>query len=283
LRLSFGIRTDKIKLRPDGSSFTSDTDALKSPDLYKQTYALTHLEYVYDNTVLKATNIWNGLRYKFYVDFNTQINKPQAGEGRKMFNFGFDARNYYPIYRNFIWALRAAGDFSWGNQKIIYYVGGTDGWLFPKANQSPPAPDVYYAYQSLELPLRGFNQNVANGNNALVMSSELRLPVFTTLFNKPINNAFLRNFEVLQFFDLGTAWNGAYNKLSRPTEIYPPQEGSPLEVLIKAGGIGPFAGGYGFGVRSTLLGYFLRLDCGWEMNSFFHSPPVLQVSMGVDF
>ena len=45
------------------------------------------------------------------------------------FNFGFDARYYYPIFRNFIWAGRAAGDFSWGNQKLIYYLGGVDGWL----------------------------------------------------------------------------------------------------------------------------------------------------------
>jgi Tol biopolymer transport system component len=283
LRFSFGVRTDKIKLRPDGSSPTIDTLALSAPDQAKQTYGLTHLEYVYDNTVLKATNIWNGLRYKAYIDFNTQLNKPQLGEGRKMFNFGFDARNYFPIYRNFIWALRAAGDFSWGNQKIIYYLGGTDGWLFPKANQVAAAPDSYYGFQSLAVNLRGFNQNVANGNNAVIINSELRFPVFTTLFNKPINNAFLRNFELIQFFDLGSAWNGAYNKLSRPTEVYPSDGSSDLTVLIKAGGIGPFAGGYGFGARSTLLGYFLRLDCGWEMNSFFHSKPILQVSMGVDF
>ena len=66
---------------------------------------------------VKTINIMNGLRYKFYIDFNYQINQPKQGEGRKMFNFGFDARNYYPIYRNFIWALRAAGDFSWGIRK----------------------------------------------------------------------------------------------------------------------------------------------------------------------
>ncbi len=25
-----------------------------------------------------------------------------------------------------------AGDFSWGSQKIVYYLGGVDGWMFPK-------------------------------------------------------------------------------------------------------------------------------------------------------
>ena len=283
LRLSLGVRTDKVVLRP-GSDPALDTVALKAPDVNKQTYALMHLEYVYDNTVMKATNIWNGLRFKVYTDWNIQVNQPPANLGRNMFNFGFDARNYYPIFRNFIWAVRAAGDFSWGDKKIIYYLGGTDGWLFPKANNSPsPAPDQTYAYQSLAVNLRGFNQNVANGNNAVIINSELRLPVFTTLFNKPINNAFLRNFEVLQFFDLGTAWNGGYGSISRPTAIYTDNSNNPVSVLIKAGGIGPFAGGYGFGVRSTLLGYFLRLDTGWEMNGFFKGKPVWQFSMGVDF
>jgi hypothetical protein len=57
----------------------------------------------------------------------------------------------------------------------------------------------------------------------------------------------------------------------------------PVDVTIKAGGIGPLAGGYGFGVRSTLLGYFLRLDAGWPMNTFFGTGPVWMFAMGVDF
>lgn len=288
LRLSFGIRMDKVQIRPDINGFPplgqTDSVGLVSGPLDKQTFGLLHLEYVYDNTLLKATDIWNGLRYKFYFDFNNQLNTTLgAAEGKYGYNFGFDARHYLPIYRNFIWAVRAAGDFSWGSQKIVYYLGGTDGWLFPKANNSPQPQDPSYAFQSLAVNLRGFDQNITNGNNDVVINSELRLPIFTTLFNKPINNAFLRNFSLVQFFDLGTAWNGKYNGIKRPEQIYQNPANPYLSVLIKAGGIGPFAGGYGFGVRSTLLGYFLRFDAGWEMNTFFQDKPVLNVSMGVDF
>jgi hypothetical protein len=285
LRMSLGIRTDKVVVRPDFSSPFNDSVALVAPPLDKQTYGLVHLEYVYDNTIMKATDIWNGLRYKVYMDWNTQLNTTKgAAEGRYTYNFGFDARHYLPIYRNFIWALRAAGDFSWGNKKIVYYLGGADGWLFPKAYNSPQPQDPTYAFQSLAVNLRGFDQNITNGNNDVVINSELRLPLFTTLFNKPINNAFLRNFTLIQFFDLGTAWNGKYNGITRPTQVYQDPTNNPyLSVLIKAGGIGPFAGGYGFGVRSTLLGYFLRFDAGWQMNSFFGRNPVLNVSLGVDF
>ncbi|MET0243512.1 MAG: hypothetical protein ABW174_08585, partial [Flavitalea sp.] len=281
LRLSAGVRTDKVIVR--GTNFDSST--LKSPTLNKQTFAVTRLEYVYDNVVMKATNIYNGLRYKIYGDLNAQISKPSPGmlkPGRYNFNVGTDIRYYHQIWRNFIWAGRGAADFSWGNQKILYYLGGIDGWMFPKYSQDPrPAVDDY-AYQSLAVNMRGFNQNVANGNNALVLNSEFRFPVFATLFNKPINNAFLRNFQVTQFIDLGTAWNGEIKNIARPSITYPNDDGTAI-VKLKAGGVGPLVGGYGFGVRSTLLGYFLKLDCAWEMNGFFRGKPLLYFGMGVDF
>ncbi|RYF45131.1 MAG: hypothetical protein EON99_00320 [Chitinophagaceae bacterium] len=281
LRLSAGIRNDRVVV--SGTNFDSST--LKSPTLNKQTYAVTRLEYVYDNVIMKATNIYNGLRYKIYGDLNAQISKPSPGmlkPGRYNFNVGTDIRYYHQIWRNFIWAGRGAADFSWGNQKILYYLGGIDGWMFPKYSQDPrPAVDDY-AYQSLAVNMRGFNQNVANGNNAMVLNSEFRFPVFATLFNKPINNAFLRNFQVTQFIDLGTAWNGEIKNIARPSISYPNQDGTAI-VKLKAGGVGPLVGGYGFGVRSTLLGYFLKLDCAWEMNGFFKGKPLLYFGMGVDF
>ena len=258
----------------------------------RQNFALFRVEYVHDNTIMKATNIWNGLRFKIYTDLTSQVNKPSdtlIKPGKFNYNLGADFRLYKPIYRNFIWAGRAAADFSWGSQKILYYLGGIDGWMFPKYNGgNQPDPDQTYAYQSLALNMRGFKQNVANGNNAIVMNSEFRFPVFATLLNRPINNAFLRNFMLVQFVDLGTAWNGSYDKLERPSTVYPgtpsdPDNPEPLTVRIKTGGIGPFVGGYGFGVRSTLLGYFLRLDAGWEMRGFFRGKPLLQFAMGVDF
>lgn len=284
IRMSVGYRMDKVIIRPDFSNPYNDSVALKSPPVDRQNHTLLHLEYVYDNALMKATNIWNGLRYKIYTDWDIQMNAAQGqGEGRNTFNVGFDARHYLPIYRNLIWAVRAAGDYSWGNKKILYYLGGTDGWLFPKANNTPQPQNSDYAFQSLAVNLRGFKQNVTNGNAALVINSELRLPVFSTLFNKPINNAFLRNFQLIQFFDIGTAWNGKLKDIARPTQSYTDPNNPYLTVNLRAGGIGPFAGGYGFGARSTLLGYFLRFDAGWQMNSFFGKHPVLNVSMGVDF
>ena len=282
IRFNAAFRSDKIVILADDLNLPPAT--LQIEDIKKH-YAILHVEYVYDDAINRALNIWNGLRYKVYFDWNTKINKTagSTADNPYILNVGGDGRYFLPIYRNCIWAVRGAFDISWGTQKIIYYAGGVDNDLFPKFNDANrPDPDGDYAFQSLAVNLRGFNQNVANGNNAVVLNSEIRLPVFSTLFNKPINNAFLRNFQLVQFFDLGTAWNGAYDKIERPFVLYN-EPGNPVVVKIKAGGVGPLAGGYGFGVRSTLLGYFLRLDTAWEMNGVFKGKPIWYFAMGLDF
>ena len=294
IRFSTGIRSDNRVL--NASQQLPVTLAVEN---INTKYAISHLEFVYDNSLNVAMNIHNGVRAKAYADWNRQVGKKQTASGKNTYNIGFDARYYYPIYRNFIWAGRAAGDFSFGNQKLIYYLGGVDGWLMFGPNvkkdgsekyfnsNNPPANDNEYAFQSLAVNMRGFIQNIANGNNALVMNSEFRLPVFSTLFDKTINNAFIRNFQLIQFTDLGTAWNGGYKGIRRPeigynTPLSPFLPG-PVTVRIKAGGVGPFAGGYGFGARSTLFGYFVKFDAGWPMSGLFKGKPVTYFSLGLDF
>ena len=284
LRAILAYRRDRAIIKPfnnNPQALAPEEFGLAFPDQLTQ-YALTRFEYVHDNTLNPTQNIWDGLRWKTYMDINMPL-RDKVNTSRYTFNYGADARYYFPIYRNFIWAGRAAFDLSWGNEKMIYYLGGVDGWFNPKFNNAnTPDPDQSYAFQTLAVNMRGFHQNVANGNNALVLNSELRLPVFSTLFNKPINNAFLRNFQLTQFIDLGAAWNGKYDKIQRPTVVYS-EPGNPVSVRERAGGIGPLAGGYGFGARSTLLGHFVKFDAAWQMNGIFRGKPVLYISLGLDF
>ena len=290
IRTTIGPRFDNIVFASDPYNPIS----LKLEDL-KKTFGQLSVEYVHDNTLNPTLNIWKGLRYKAFVDWFTQISGQNVSDGKFLFNAGIDARHYLPIYRNIIWAVRGAADFSWGKQKVVYYLGGVDGWLkfgnnqknngsyryFDASENNKPDPQAYYAYQALALNLRGFKQNVANGNNAVTINSEIRVPVFSTFLNRPINNAFLRNFQIVQFFDLGSAWNGKFDKIERPSVHY--SNGGTVTVKIKAGGLGPFAGGYGFGARSTLLGYFVRFDAAWQMDGFFRGKPQTYLSLGVDF
>jgi hypothetical protein len=293
IRFSTGVRSDNqfvnAEKREPLSVFIGNNRTL---------YSVSHLEFVYDNSVNVAQNIMFGARAKVFGDWNRQINKDASADGRNNFNVGFDGRYYHSIFRNFIWAGRVAGDFSFGDQKLAYFLGGIDSWLMFGANtkkngadkyfitNNPPDPTVDYAFQSLAVNMRGFLQNIASGNNALVINSEFRLPLFTTIFDKTINNAFIRNFQLTQFIDLGTAWSGGLDNIKRPLISYNTPSGNfpgPVTIRVKAGGIGPLAGGYGFGARSTLVGYFIKFDAGWQMNGFFRGKPQMYLSLGLDF
>jgi hypothetical protein len=273
-RATLGYRMDNFV------TLAMDPVSLSAPD-YLKTYGEFHLEYVYDNTINPATNIWNGTRYKVYGEIFPQLNTANRN-GEFTFNTGFDAREYVKIYKNFIWATRVAGDFSFGTQKVIYYMGGVDNWLFPKFDNSTPVDFTQnYTFQTLSENLRGYDQNIKNGNNSLLLNTELRLPVFATFIDQPINSNFIRNFQITSFVDVGTAWSQALSSKDDSYTYY----GAPGPVIVreKNGVLGPFAGGYGFGARTTLFGYFLRFDAAWPMTGFFHGSPILYLALGVDF
>ncbi len=280
VRLTVGYRSDQL------TSLASDANTLPDKNQLdrNQKFGVTRAEYVYDNTINPAINIWNGLRWKTYIEMFPQLNKPAGVKERDFtFNAGVDARYYLPIYKNFIWATRFAADFSWGNRKVLYYLGGVDNWLAPKYNNSTPIDfSANYAYQTLAENLRGYKQNVKNGNNVMLLNTELRLPVFATFINQPINSDFIRNFQLTSFLDMGTAWHGGFSNLKNTSQ--PSYGNQHVIVQIKNNNLGPFVGGYGFGARTTIAGYFLRVDAGWPMQyGFFPGKPQWYFALGVDF
>ncbi len=279
VRLTLGYRRDQL------TTLASDANTLPKNTLDNdQKFGVTRAEYVYDNTINPAINIWNGLRWKAYIEMLPQLNKPAGVKERNFtFNAGLDARYYLPIYKNFIWATRFAADFSWGNRKVLYYLGGVDNWLAPKYNNNTPIDfSANYAYQTLAENLRGYKQNVKNGNNVMLLNTELRLPVFATFINQPINSDFIRNFQITSFLDMGTAWHGGFSDLNNSSQ--PSYGNQHVIVKIKNNSLGPFVGGYGFGARTTIAGYFLRVDAGWPMQSgFFYGKPRWYFALGVDF
>ena len=222
------------------------------------------LEYVYDNTRKRGINLYYGTRLKFFAEYYRQVNKSATD----LEVIGCDIRHYTKIHRDFIWATRFAASSSFGKEKLIYYMGGVDNWLSPKFDYAIPIDLTQnYAYQTLATPMRGFIQNIRNGNSFALMNNELRLPVFRYLMNRPLKSDFLNNFQVVGFGDVGTAWTGKSpyddsNSLNTQTIGGPP---SPITVVVQTKKE-PIVAGYGWGIRSRLLGYFMRLDWahGWE-------------------
>ncbi|MDV7395100.1 hypothetical protein RZS08_27185, partial [Arthrospira platensis SPKY1] len=122
---------------------------------------------------------------------------------------GFDARHYQPLLKHSVIALRAAGATSFGSERMIYFLGGVDNWLFNNFNNEVPLPNPNdaIAFQALATNMRGFNLNIRNGNSYVVTNLELRMPVFKYL-SKRLQSPFLRSFQLVGFFDMGTAWEG---------------------------------------------------------------------------
>jgi hypothetical protein len=212
---------------------------------------------VHDNTRKNVVNIMNGLRYKIYFEKYKMIDHDAANLNIA----GWDFRRYSKIYRTLIWANRFAGATSFGKQKMLFYLGGVDSWLGAKFDKSNPVSNANdYAYQSLATNMRGFQQNVRNGNSYFVLNSELRWALYPFFTNKPINSDFIKNFQLIGFFDMGSAWIGAsplstQAKISFTDVINTP----PIKVEINYYR-NPIIFGYGLGMRTTLFGYFVRLD-----------------------
>ena len=256
-----------------------DDYSLADRDTYRN-WAGLRAELVLDNTKRIGTNLLVGSRGKIFAEYYQRIERNTAN----MIVAGFDYRHYTRISRNFIWANRIAGSTSFGKEKLIYYMGGVDNWIVPKFNRDTPIDySQNYAYQTLATNMRGFPQNIRNGNNFVVINSELRFPVFSYFMNRPINNNFIRNFQIIAFGDIGTAWTG-WNPYSPNNSLFNHYITDGNLNICVTEMRNPIVGGFGFGLRTTILGYFIRGDMAWGVeDGKISNKPRFYVSFNLDF
>lgn len=247
------------------------------------TYALwggVRGELVYDNSKKLQTNIYVGARGKAFIEYYQTIQKGSTN----LIVAGFDYRHYTRIHRNFIWANRLAGSTSFGQNKLIYYMGGVDNWILATFNNETPIDySQNYMYQTLATNMRGFKQNIRNGNSFVVLNSELRFPIFSYLLDRPINNQFIKNFQVVAFGDVGTAWTG-WNPYDLNNSLYTSHYTDGNLSISVTKQKEPIVGGIGFGLRTTLFGYFIRGDMAWGIeDGNFSKKPQYYLSFNLDF
>lgn len=274
IRTHFAYRNDRIVY------LASDQNSLNTPDLNDR-WVFGKVEYVYDNAIDPFTNIHRGIRYKIYGEYHKRLEEKNQYIGV----VGGDFRYYQKIHRQLTWATRVSAATSFGTKKLVYYLGGVDNWIVPKFNTSTRVDlDANYAFQTLATNLRGFSQNIRNGNSHVLVNTEIRFPVFAYFLTKPIKSEFIRNFQFNFFGDIGTAWQGpspfARDNPSN-TEII---GGPPKPILIKINYYqNPIVGGYGVGVRSIVFGYFVRADLAWGVHDGFIEKPLFYLSFILDF
>ena len=275
IRLRGDIRHDKLVQQ------STDVYSLREPNEYEVNLMLK-TEYVYDNTFNRGLNLYTGTRLKLWAE---RFQQPNLDAARTDINtLGFDVRHYQRIHRSFIAAFRAAGSTSFGKYKIINYMGGVDNWLLQRVDNATPIDyeNGGYRFQSFVGPVRGFYVNARNGNSAIVSNAELRMPIVKYLMRKPIRNDFLQNLQVITFLDAGAAWTGKNpyddDNLFNQTTI----DKQPTSVTV-FNNREPIVYGYGFGVRSRLLGYFVRADWAWGVDDGQVLVRVFYLSLHMDF
>ncbi|MBX3165516.1 MAG: PD40 domain-containing protein [Bacteroidetes bacterium] len=258
----------------------------KKPEF--QNMAGTRVEYVFDNTRKVMLNIMNGFRGKVWVEY-WQL--PEKGN-KNLITSGFDLRHYQKVHRQITWCNRVAGGNSLGSNRLIFYLGGVDNAILPRFNSNVSISNPeQYGFQTLATDMRGFYQNTRNGNNFVLYNSELRIPLIRYLSTHPLRSDFFNNFQIIPFFDLGTAWTG--NNPLAISNIENVQTYVDNDPLLGTGGSGiiikvidyknPLVGSTGFGVASRLLGYFVRLDVGWGIDNMTLQRRVFHFSFTTNF
>lgn len=291
--LSGAYRNDKYVIK------STDTFSLRQPN-YATNWVFLKAEYVFDNTIDVMANIKQGFRVKGFAEIHKEIPTKLYRSGDATFNLpqfnkyffvelGFDARNYLKVYKQITFATRLTMGTSLGNAKMIHYLGGLDNSLLTirsagnSVSKAPISTEQNYVFQTLITPMRGFVQNSRNGTSYAVLNAELRIPLFTVLANRPPRSEFIRNFQIVGFADAGTAWEGL-NPFSNNNPLFIETYSNTVSnVRIKKYKT-PVVMGMGFGLRTSLLGYFIKFDTAWGLDTGeWSTKPIYYLSFGYDF
>ncbi|SDL68226.1 WD40-like Beta Propeller Repeat [Catalinimonas alkaloidigena] len=290
-RISGGPLYARTKLSDE-----SGINQIYTPDK-NENYAGAQVEYVFDNTLSGGLNILTGTRVRARFEHLWNWQNPNKSFG----NFFVDARHYQPLHRNIVLALRGFyGTFTGGSSAKNYLLGGMDNWLFSSTNTTNKADDplgtppsgitsttdrVDWLFNRFATNLRGFSYNTLYGHSVLLFNAELRIPLVRYFYRGPISSAFFRNLQLVAFTDVGSAWTGGSpfnrnNSLNTQRLPLPPENSFEITVINYRN---PFLTGYGAGVRTVLLGYFVKFDVAWGMQDYKVLDPKLYLTLGYDF
>jgi Tol biopolymer transport system component len=283
----FYTGTRSFDLDPTKLSFPPGTPGQLEPADTQRDYVGGKLEYVYDNTVVNGLN-FEGTRINAFFEHYESINDSELN-----FNtFKLDLRHYHKIHRELIFAGRLFYARSFGNDPKDFLLGGMSNWLFNDTDNENNEGDPLFdpvdednsdiLFVEYVTNMRGFDYNKFSGNNALLFNAELRFPVIKFFNSGPIASNFFRNLQLIGFYDLGSAWTGnspLADENSLNTETI---EAGNFKAKINNFGSAWLAS-YGTGVRTVLLGYYLKFDVAWPIEDYEVGSPQFYLTLGYDF
>jgi hypothetical protein len=244
------------------------------------------LAYTFDNTVHVAENLQTGFR--LFTGIEVQKSFQQTSFTR----ITWDARRYLKISNSLFIATRVSGSQAVGNAATQTLLGGMDNWLFidreirnkenPLGTAGIAQRDVFMS--DFATSLRGFRMNKLSGNSHLLLNVELRMPLKSLLGPSYSKSQLLNTFQLLGFFDMGSAWTGA-TPFSRSngfnTNVYGGNT-NPFQATV-TDFRNPFLFGYGLGARANVVGYFVKLDYAYGIENDEIKSPITYLTLGHDF
>ncbi|MCA8832843.1 hypothetical protein LF252_19605 [Hymenobacter sp. BT728] len=250
-------------------------------------------ELVFDNSIATGVNMLQGTRMKAGV---TRLNDI-SGHNTSFTKIFIDLRHYQKLHRQLIWANRASfGQYvGGGSAQPFFRLGGMDNWLNynydddqyitadkVKGTNNTDIDPTQMFYQQFVTNLRGYNYSKRIGQKYVLFNSELRLPIIQYFSHRPIESGFFRNLQLTAFGDMGTTYSGANPfSVNNSNNTKTVSEGSFNATVVNF--TNPMLYGYGVGMRTTMLGFYVKGDVAWGREQYSIKGPKLYVTLGYDF
>jgi hypothetical protein len=244
---------------------------------------------VFDNSFVAGVNVHEGTRAKITYEVHSKLNN----EAVSFNNLEFDLRHYQRITEGIYLTGRIFYGRYGGDAPKRYLLGGVDNWAFNKTESTGDENDPLIFQTLLDnsdilfnqfTNLRGYDYNTFQGRNVLTFSAELRLPISQLLESSDTQSSFLKNLQLIGFYDFGSAWNdlSPFNERNNLNTVTIEQEGSPFSAVVNDFS-NPWLQSVGTGLRTMFFGFYSRVDLAWPIRDFNVLPPRLQLSLGYDF
>ncbi|MEP1778523.1 translocation protein TolB, partial [Reichenbachiella sp.] len=179
----------------------------------KNTFGGIKAHWVYDNTLANGLNLYEGSRAKISFEHYQGLNNSALSFS----NFSVDLRRYQKISRELIIAVRGYFGRSFGKHPKTYMLGGMDNWVANQSENTDQVDSPLHFSNTKDntdilftefVNLRGFDYNEFSGSNVLTFNAELRFPIIKYFSRGSIKSNFLRNLQLISFYDVGSAWTG---------------------------------------------------------------------------
>lgn len=188
-----------------------------------------------------------------------------------------DYRWYRSLGRYYSFAVRGSAGASIGRNQQLFYTSGVSNWInrdFDDFNGFPITDIADFIFATPVLPLRGSTINSQNGSYFGLVNAEFRFPLFAAILPGPIPIIPLYNLQGTAFVDAGSVWGGRstneeFNFWTR-NELGERIFDDPIV-------------GAGFGLRTIMLGFPVRLDWAWPHDGQGFGKRRLYFSFGIDF